>query len=130
MTSPEVRPRVLVVDDNDANLTLVKAALRKTFDVQGVSTGEEVRLAVDSGFPELILMDIGLPDTDGIQLTKELRARPGFDVPIVALTAHALPSDEAAARAAGCVEFITKPINTRTIAADLLRVLESSRSTS
>lgn len=60
----------------------------------------------------------------GMELTRELKATPAFEsLPIVALTAHALPSDRKAALEAGCSAFLTKPINTRTLADEIGRLM-------
>ena len=107
---------ILVVDDSVDNLELTRILL----EIEGF----EVRLAEDAAKalevltafrPALILMDIQLPGRDGLDLTRELRQRPALDgIPIVALSAYAMKSDEEAAAEAGCAGYITKPINTRT----------------
>ena len=117
------RPPVLVVEDNETNALLIQAALRRDFDVAIAANGEAARAWLRVRRPALVLMDIGLPDVDGITLTRELLAEPGFDVPIVILTAHALAADADAAKTAGAAAFITKPINTRTIVGELKEVL-------
>ena len=121
------RPRVLVVEDNPANLMLVQAALRQSFDVDAAGDAEAALAQIDRARPDVILMDIGLPGKDGLTLTAELTARPGFAVPIVILTAHAMQSDRDAADAAGAVGFITKPISPRALPEQLRAFLQTPR---
>jgi len=71
--------------------------------------------------PDLILMDVQLPGQDGLSLTRQLKADPATaSIPIVALTAHAMATDREQAIAAGCIGYISKPIETRTLG-DLIR---------
>jgi CheY-like chemotaxis protein len=76
-------------------------------------------------------MDIGLPGRDGLQLTRDLRASPQtHDLVIVAMTAHAMPDDEQRALAAGCDGYISKPIRTRTLSAEVDAFIASGRKAS
>jgi CheY-like chemotaxis protein len=103
---------ILIVDDNPANLKLARVVLE--------DAGYDVRTAIDATDalkflahtqPRLILMDIQLPDIDGLELTRRLKADPRHrDIVIVALTAYAMKGDQAKAMAAGCDGYITKPI--------------------
>ena len=108
--------RILVVDDNPDNLELVRIVLECAGDQ--VRTAEDAREAMEAlgtWRPDLILVDIQLPEVDGLELTRRLRANPAWrDISIVALTAYAMTKDEENARAAGCDGYITKPIDTRT----------------
>lgn len=117
---------VLVVEDNPTNLKLVEAALRRYYRVLAASSAEEALDLLLSQRPDLILMDLGLPGMGGLELTRELTATPDFaNLPIVALTAHAMPADRQAAMEAGCAAFMTKPINTRTLADEIGRLIKS-----
>ena len=102
---------ILVVEDNVGSLMLATVVLEtEGFQVAGAESAEQARSILASRTPDLILMDIQLPDTDGLELTKEIKADPNTaSIPVVALTAHAMPLHERAARAAGCVGFIAKP---------------------
>jgi two-component system, cell cycle response regulator DivK len=121
-------PLVLVVDDSIDNLELTRILLE--------NEGYEVRTAEDAGqalavletyLPILILMDIQLPEIDGLELTRRLRRDPAWqDVTIVALTAYAMRGDEEKARAAGCDGYITKPINTRAFGANVREYLKAT----
>ncbi len=104
---------VLVVDDNPVNLKLLRFLL--------VSHGYEVTLAEDAKSaqaalqqcpPDLILMDIQLPDVDGLTLTKTLKSDPGMrHIPILAVTAYAMKGDDVRAHEAGVDGYLTKPID-------------------
>ena len=107
--------RVLIVDDNPTNLKLV-AYLMKA-NGYTVDTALDAETALDSirvNHPDVILMDIQLPGIDGLELTRRLKADPKTrDIVIVAVTAYAMKGDQAKALAAGCDDYITKPIDTR-----------------
>jgi len=106
--------KLLYVEDNDDNLYM----LTLWFDVAG---GYEIVSAPDGAAgiamataerPDLILMDLNLPEIDGWEATRRLKADPATrDIPIIALTAHAMAGDRERALATGCDEFETKPID-------------------
>jgi CheY-like chemotaxis protein len=115
-----LRKRILVVDDNTSNLRLFELLLRSQYAVETVTSAEEALAAIGRCCPDLILMDVQLPGMDGITLTRRLRQDGAFGgVPIVALTAYAMVEDRDRALAAGCVGFISKPIDTRTFSATI-----------
>jgi CheY-like chemotaxis protein len=118
-------PVILVVEDNPANLLLVKAVLRLAdLTVVEATTVAAARVLVRDTMPDLVLMDVRLPDGDGLELTRELKASPvTAAIPVLVLTAHAMKGDGEAAAAAGCDGFITKPIDTRTLADEVRRHL-------
>jgi two-component system, cell cycle response regulator DivK len=122
------RESILIVDDNPDNLKLIEMLLE--CEGYAVRTAEDADRALGllrTYRPDLILMDIQLPGMDGLELTRRLRAMPGFEkVGIVALTAYAMPGDEANARAAGCDGYITKPVATRTFAGVIRQYLVHS----
>jgi len=109
------RGEILIVDDSVDNLRLAQLLLEyEGYLVRTAENAGQALAELEGGAPELILMDIQLPGVDGLELTRRLRARPELErVPIVALTAYAMPGDEALARQAGCNGYITKPIDTR-----------------
>lgn len=123
--SPDHPPRVLIVDDNLSNLKLLAFLLKgRGFEVDVAIHAEEAieRLAV--ALPDLILMDIQLPGMDGLTLTRRLKADPRTrGIIVVAVTAYAMKGDEATARDAGCDDYITKPIDTRSLPERLSRLL-------
>ena len=114
---------VLVVEDNPTNQQLIAAVLlRAGYEVTVTPDADEARKAIDRNFPDLMLMDIQLPGQDGLSFARELTAAEATrDIPIVALTAHAMVGDERIALDAGCVGYLTKPINTRTFADEIDR---------
>ena len=108
-------PRVLIVEDNEANLLLMKEVLKPLgFTILVANDGEEgVRLAREH-VPDLIVMDIQLPVMDGLTATRLIKSTPETcKIPIIAVTAHALLRDRENARKAGCNDYVTKPLNTR-----------------
>lgn len=113
--------RVLIVDDNATNLKLASEVLEmEGHSVLRAGDANEALAILADVRPDLILMDIALPGMDGLELTRQLKARPDFAaVPIVALSAFAMKGDEQKAIAAGCDGYITKPINTRTFPAQV-----------
>jgi len=117
--------RVLIVDDNPTNLKLV-AYLMKA-NGYTMDTALDAKTALDSirvNHPDVILMDIQLPGIDGLELTRRLKADPGTrDIVIVAVTAYAMKGDQAKALAAGCDDYITKPIDTRALPDTIARHL-------
>ncbi len=113
------RPRVLVVEDNPMNLELVRdILLAEGYEVLEAADGATGVAIAALEQPALILMDLQLPRLDGLEAARLIRADPRLaDIPIVAVTAHAMKGDDARARAAGCDGFITKPIQVRDFAA-------------
>jgi CheY-like chemotaxis protein len=104
--------RILVVEDNPQNLKLTGVILKSEghLVVPALNAGEAER-AIAEGIPELILMDLALPGKDGYTLTRELRSRSETaQVPILAVSAFALPGDADRALAAGCSAYLSKPI--------------------
>jgi Response regulator containing a CheY-like receiver domain and an HD-GYP domain len=120
---------ILVVDDNDAGLLLVRAVLELDgFRVDSAGSSEEVLERLNARVPDLILMDVQLPGQDGLSLTRQLKADPATaTIPIVALTAHAMAGDRELALAAGCSGYISKPIDTRTLGAQVRQFLTEER---
>ncbi len=106
-------PYVLVVDDNALNANLITYALGVcSIPTRVAREAEEALRHIEAELPAVILMDVQLPGTDGLTLTRRLRADPRYgEVPIIAVTAYAMSSDEDAAREAGCSGFMSKPID-------------------
>lgn len=119
--------RILYAEDNDDNLYM----LTMRFDAHG---GYEIVPAVDgaqaidkarSERPDLILMDLNLPVIDGWEAMRRLKAEAETeDIPIIALTAHAMPGDRERAIAAGCDDFDTKPVEFDRLLAKIDRLLK------
>lgn len=116
--------KVLVVDDNAVNLKYMGIFLKKQgFEVELATNGLEALEALGAAPFDLVLMDIAMPQMDGLEATRRIRESTDFsvnpDVPVVAMTAHALKGDREAFLAAGMNEYVGKPINPD----NLLRVL-------
>lgn len=123
--------RILVVEDTPMNLELVTDLLEAAGHIVFTAEAAEPGIAkARREHPDLILMDIGLPGVDGLTATRLLKQdAETCHIPIIALTAHAMASDEQDARAAGCEGYLTKPINTLTFVAtvnDLLTTRHQS----
>lgn len=114
--------RILYVEDNYQNKRLVKKILTaKGYEVLEADDGEQgVQMAIQE-MPDLILMDISIPGIDGIEATRLIKEHPDTtNIPVVALTANAMRGDRERFLAAGCDDYLPKPISTP----DLLRVLK------
>jgi|SRR5450755_2352393 len=111
--------RILLVEDNEMNRDMLSRRLAKRgYEVVLAVDGNDALAEVGRAHPDLILMDISLPDMSGWEVTRRLKADPStFAIPVIALTAHALANDRVDALAAGCDDFDTKPVDlTRLIA--------------
>jgi two-component system cell cycle response regulator DivK len=111
--------KILYVEDNDDNVYMLKNRLsRAGFTVIIASNGNQGVAMAASEQPDLILMDLTLPDIDGEEVTRRIKADPATRcIPVIALTANAMSSDRDKAIAAGCDDFDTKPV-------DMARLLE------
>jgi len=105
-------PRILLVEDNEMNRDMLSRRLvRKGFTVDMAFDGKAGVEKARAGAYDLILMDMSLPEIDGWEATRQLRAAPETKtVPIIALTAHAMAGDREKALEAGCNDYDTKPI--------------------
>ena len=117
--------RILVVEDNETNLYLIRFMLEKSGHevIEAKEGAVGVELAAKEK-PDLILMDVQLPDIDGLEATKRIRASEADgDIPIIALTSFAMAGDREKALAAGCTGYIEKPINPETFMAEIEKYL-------
>jgi len=105
--------KILLVEDNEMNRDMLSRRLAKRgFDVVVALDGSSGAAAAAAEQPDLILMDISLPDMDGCEVTRLVRAQPATaSIPIIALTAHAMETDRIRALDAGCQDFDTKPVD-------------------
>jgi CheY-like chemotaxis protein len=120
---------VLIVDDNAINVLLASTVLKLAgYEVKtALDAYQTLRILADA-IPDLILMDISLPDIDGLTLTRQLKGDPRLaSVPVVAFSAFSTAQDEQKACDAGCIGYITKPINTREFAGQVAAFLSSAR---
>lgn len=123
-------PRILVVEDNDESRdALTRRLERRGFDVLHAADG---RVGVDlarSEKPDLILMDLNMPEVDGWEATRRIKAEPQLkEVPVIALTAHAMIGDRERALEAGCTDYHAKPIEFPKLLAQIESVLQNRTS--
>jgi CheY-like chemotaxis protein len=103
---------ILVVDDTDWNRDLLVQLLEEDYTIlQAVDGADGVRMAEERK-PDLILMDLGMPIMDGWEATRTIKANDALkNIPIIAVTSHAMVGDEIEARKAGCDDYLSKPID-------------------
>ncbi len=116
-----MRRRVLVIEDNEQNLYLMQFLLTKHgFDVDAAPTGREGVAKAQAARPDLILLDIQLPEMNGYEVARTIRRDKALcGVPIVAVTSYAMPGDREQVLAAGCTGYVEKPINPDTFVEQL-----------
>ena len=117
--------RVLIVEDNELNRDMLSRRLERCgFEVMIAVDGREALAMAPAEMPDVILMDLGLPEIDGWQATTMLKAHPVTRrIPVIALTAHAMPSDRESALKAGCDEFESKPVDLEKLLAKIAALL-------
>ena len=106
-------PRLLLVEDNAMNRDMLSRRLRRAgFDTLLAQDGAQALEQIAAQRPGLVLLDMNLPIVDGWSVCRRVRANPQLrDIPIIALTAHAMAEDRDRALAAGCDDYATKPID-------------------
>jgi two-component system, cell cycle response regulator DivK len=105
--------KILLVEDNPVNRRLAVFLLRSQgYEVREATTALEALEMLEKERPDLIVMDIQLPGMDGLEVTRKLKAQPATaDIPVIAVTSYAMKGDREKALAAGCVGYVTKPID-------------------
>ena len=129
------RKKILVVEDNEDNRHILVYRLKKIgdFDIIEAADGQEALDLIAQNPPDLMFLDLKLPILDGWEAARRIRAMPGpiSNLPIIALTAQAMVGDEEKALAAGCDDYIAKPIvNANIVKEKLERLLSQGRSPS
>ena len=121
-----MQKRILVIEDNEDNRRIVRDLLTSAgYEVIEAVTGSEGVTAAETQDPELILMDIQLPDFDGYEATRRIKANPTLSpIPIIAVTSYALSGDDVKAFEAGCDAYVTKPYSPRKLLAKIREYLE------
>jgi len=117
--------RLLLVEDNEDNRTIYSTVLRYLgYEVIEAVDGLQAVALARSEQPDLILMDISIPGMDGWEATRVLRQDPATqEIPIIALTAHALPDDRKRAAEVGFTSYLAKPIEPNAVVAEVRRLL-------
>jgi len=105
--------KILLIEDNEMNRDMLSRRLTmRGFDVAVAIDGASGAAAATAGQPDLILMDVSLPDMDGFEVTRLLRSQPATaSIPVIALTAHTMETDRLRAAEAGCQDYDTKPVD-------------------
>jgi two-component system cell cycle response regulator DivK len=115
---------ILVVDDTDWNRDLLVQLLEEDYTIlQAVDGADGVRMAEEHK-PDLILMDLGMPIMDGWEATRTIKANDALkNIPIIAVTSHAMVGDEIDARKAGCDDYLSKPIDEEALMEKIKRLI-------
>ncbi len=118
--------RILIVEDNPDNRTLISdILLALNYEVVEATDGEQGVARAVQERPDLILMDLSLPQMDGWTATRHIKGNPALThIPIIALTAHAMVGDRERALEAGCDDYISKPIDLRELQHKIARYLD------
>jgi two-component system cell cycle response regulator DivK len=121
--------KVLYIEDSPSNRLLVKRVLaaegHEVLEAESATAGLGI---AREEHPDIILMDINLPDVDGYETTRRIRTIPGLsNIPVVAMTANVMHGDREKALEAGCVGYIPKPIDVDALPLQLERILEARR---
>ncbi|MDB4890322.1 MAG: response regulator receiver [Gemmatimonadetes bacterium] len=122
---------ILLVEDNEDNRIIYSTVLRHVgYDVVEAEDGVQAVALARSALPDLILMDISIPGMDGWEATRILRKDPTtMAIPIIALTAHALTDDRERALQMGFTAYLAKPVEPRTVVAEVRRWIGTGEST-
>ncbi|MEM7051192.1 MAG: response regulator [Acidobacteriota bacterium] len=120
-------PKILLVEDNEMNRDMLTRRLkRRGYEVAVAVDGQQALDEVRALVPDLILMDMSLPVVDGWEATRRLKAAPETrEIPVIALTAHAMAEDREKALQAGCDEYDTKPVELKRLLGKIATLLES-----
>ena len=121
--------KIFVVEDNEMNLDMVSRRLsRAGFEVGSAMTGVGIVERLHAEKPDLLLLDLGLPEVDGFTAARTIRGDAELRaLPIIALTAHALTTDRDRALEAGCDDFTTKPVDFAKLLVRIRALLEGGR---
>ena len=126
---PLVRPRIALVEDEDDIAELIAASLKKNgFSVERFSTGRSFLRWTEKHVPDLVLLDLMLPDANGVDLCRFLKSKPETRaVPVIMTTAKGDESDKVLGLEMGAVDYITKPFSLRELVARIRAVLRRSK---
>lgn len=125
MDRPEKEKTVLLVEDNEDNLLVYRTILEHVgYRVLEARDGEEGIDSARTEIPDMILMDISIPKIDGWEVTRRLKDdEETSQIPVVALTAHALEEDRERAISAGCDGYLAKPVEPRRVVEEVERFI-------
>jgi two-component system, cell cycle response regulator DivK len=125
MASPESKGTILYVEDNPDNRLLVRRVLlSEDYSLLEATDAMDALNVLQTARPDLILMDINMPDMDGYTLTAKIKSLPGFErVPILAVTANVMRGDKEKTLEAGCDGYIQKPLDIEQLTREIERFL-------
>jgi two-component system cell cycle response regulator DivK len=117
--------RILVVEDHEDNRRIIRDLLTKVgFDLIEATTGKQGIAMAEASRPDLILMDIQMPELDGYEATRQIKANPELrKIPIIVVTSYALSGDEIKALEAGADDYLAKPFSPRKLLAKIREYL-------
>lgn len=120
-----MQKKILIVEDEESLLKLESILLTtKGFHVQGVTTGTAALKAVVENPPDLVLLDIMLPEMDGFEVCQQIKNNPRTShIPVILLTAKKSPEDMARGKEVGAEQYITKPFKSSMVIASIERLL-------
>ena len=121
--------KVALVEDNPDNRLLVRVILESIYEVAEYDTGSSALEGLQRDKPDLLLLDVSLPEMDGTEVLRRIRADARLrDLPVIALTAHAMAADRERFLAAGFDDYVTKPIVDENILLDAIKARLSAKS--
>lgn len=122
-------PRILIVEDNEENRNILTRRLeRRGFEILCARDGKAGVEMAKTEKPDLVLMDMNMPELDGWEATRRIKAAPGLDaLPVIALTAHAMTGDRERALEAGCTDYHIKPIEFSKLMAQIEVILQGGK---
>lgn len=108
--------KILIVEDNEVNLDLLVQLLENHFSLLTANDGLQAIHQARAGQPDLILMDMALPELDGWEATRQIKSDPATQhITVIGVSSYAMPGDEERARQAGCDEYLAKPLDETTL---------------
>ena len=119
---PEKRPIILIAEDDESNYLLLFALLKRDYQIIHALDGLEAIQKYRQYSPDAILMDLKMPNMDGLEATREIR-KLNTGIPIIVVSAFAFDSDKQEASKAGCTDYLTKPIDSRLLKETLKKYL-------
>jgi CheY-like chemotaxis protein len=122
---PGARPRILVVEDNPDNRVLLHAILDDHYEVRDADNGREGLELIGRWRPDLVLLDVSLPEMDGLEVARRAKADPTTrHIPLIAVTAHAMAGDRNRCEEAGCDDHLSKPFRVEDLLATVRKWID------
>lgn len=121
--------KILIIEDNDKNRKLVRVVLKaRGYEIVEAADARTALEVLQHDMPDLILMDMGLPEMDGFELTGMIKRNKTMrNIPIIAVTAHAMKGEKEKFLEGGCDEYVSKPIDINKFPAIVERILAGAR---